>query len=132
MNKLMIPCTYTTSNSRHSSVAESSKSSAVFSVAGKLFIGTSLVQIICSEIDWSFPNAVTQKGEKNNRIPKRENLLKFEQQIINKKQKRNPTLPTQLASSSISTLLTLGIGIDSTKIETIKNRIESNWIDYRI
>src|SRR3990170_2824059 len=100
MSKLMIPCTYTTSNGRHSAVAESTKSSAVFTVAGELFVGTSLVQIICSEIEWSFPNAVTQKGEKNTRTPKRENLLKFEQQIVNKKLKANSTLPTRLMSSS--------------------------------
>ncbi|CAI2191089.1 4204_t:CDS:2 [Funneliformis geosporum] len=47
MNKLMIPCTYATSNGR------------------ELFIGTSLIQIICSEIEWSFPNAVVQKSEKS-------------------------------------------------------------------
>ncbi|CAI2174999.1 11649_t:CDS:2 [Funneliformis geosporum] len=62
MNKLMIPCTYTTSNGRHSAVAVSTKSSAVFSVAGELFIGMSLMQIICSEIEWSFPNAIVQNS----------------------------------------------------------------------
>ncbi|CAI2175106.1 19480_t:CDS:2 [Funneliformis geosporum] len=64
MNKLMIPCTYTTSNGRHSAVAVSTKSSAVFSVAGELFIGMSLMQIICSEIEWSFPNAIVQKKQR--------------------------------------------------------------------
>ena len=38
-NKLMIPCTYTASNGRHSAVAGATKSSAVFSVAGELFMG---------------------------------------------------------------------------------------------
>lgn len=99
-NKLMIPCTYTTSNGRHSVVVESTKSSAVFSVAGELFTGAKLVQIICSEIEWSFFNALTQKEEKNKRTPKRENLLKFEQQIINKKQKTNSTLPTETTSDT--------------------------------
>jgi len=46
------------------------------------------VQIICAEIEWSFPNAVTPKGEKNNWTPKRENLLKLEEQIVNKKLKK--------------------------------------------
>ncbi|CAI2182602.1 12731_t:CDS:2 [Funneliformis geosporum] len=55
-----------------SSLEESTKSSAIFSVAGKLFIGTSFIQIICSEIGWSFPNTIAQKGEKSNRALKRE------------------------------------------------------------
>jgi hypothetical protein len=50
-NKLMIPCVYTITNGRHSAVVDSTKSSAVFSVAGELFVGTSLVQIVCSEIE---------------------------------------------------------------------------------
>ncbi len=55
-SKLMIPCTYmtSTSNGRHSSVVESSKAPAVFSVAGELFVGNNLVQIDCSEIEWLF------------------------------------------------------------------------------
>ena len=51
-SKLMIPCTSymtSTSNGRHSSVVESSKTPAVFSVAGELFVGNNLVQIDCSE-----------------------------------------------------------------------------------
>jgi hypothetical protein len=78
-NKLIVLCTYTTSNGRHSAIAESTKSLAIFSVAGELFIGESFVQIICSEIKWSFSNSIIQKEEKDKRTPKRENLLKFEQ-----------------------------------------------------
>ncbi|CAI2188885.1 16328_t:CDS:2, partial [Funneliformis geosporum] len=68
----------------HSAVAESTKSSAIFSVAGELFIGTSLIQIICSEIERSFPNAVNNK-------------------LLIKKQKTNSSSSTQLMSNSTVT-----------------------------
>ena len=69
-NKLMVPCTYATTNNRHSLVTETTKSSAVFSVAGELFIGTNLVQIVCSEIEWSYPVA-RKENQINSQNPQR-------------------------------------------------------------
>jgi hypothetical protein len=95
-NKVMVPCIYMTSNGRYSTVAESTKSSAVFSVAGELFIGTNLAQIVCTEIEWLYPTARKENINVNTRgSPKRENMLQFEQQIINKRSKKGPTLPTR-------------------------------------
>src|SRR2546423_128230 len=107
-NKLVIPCIYASSNSRHSSVVGLRKSPAVFSVAGELFIGTNLVQIDCSEIEWSFPavrgaNKNNNDNISNNRSPKRENLLKFEQEILHKKSKRCTTQAMQIPIQSFST-----------------------------
>jgi len=102
-----------TSNGRHSSVVESSKAPAVFSVAGELFVGNNLVQIDCSEIEWSFPTVRgsnrNNSGSSNNRAPKRENLLKFEQEILHKKTKRSPTrsMPISIQSPSTSPTSTL-------------------------
>ena len=88
-NKLMVPCTYAMTNNRHSLVAETTKSSAVFLVMGELFIGANLVQIIYSEIEWSCPVARKENQINSQKSPKRENMLQFEQQIMNKRERKN-------------------------------------------
>jgi len=47
-----VPCFYDPNNGRHSSVTTATNGKAIFSVAGELFVGKRMVQIISKE---SFP-----------------------------------------------------------------------------
>ena len=60
-----IPCFYDPENGRHNSVANVTNGKAVFSTAGELFVGKKLVQMIASEIEWTYPSS--EKGNTSER-----------------------------------------------------------------
>jgi len=50
-----VPCFYESENNRHTNVANTTNSKAIFSTAGELFVGKKLVQMFASEIEWTYP-----------------------------------------------------------------------------
>ena len=80
-----IPCFYDPNNGRHSSVANATNGKAVFSVAGEVFLGRKLVQIIANEIEWSYPAVEKTNGDqrKTPRKALKSSHLDFEEKFIN-------------------------------------------------
>lgn len=81
-----IPCFYEPKNGRHSNVANTTNSKAVFSTAGELFVGKRLVQMIASEIEWTYQsiekaNVDGKKGSLRKKL--KSNHLSFEEKYIN-------------------------------------------------
>jgi hypothetical protein len=104
---LEIPCIYNSSNPRFSAIAETSKkSSPIFTAMGELFIGENLTQIVCTEVEWTFPKL---KLEQNLpvRDVRRQKLLDIEERYVGKKSnnrhKSNNSSSLSFASSSTST-----------------------------
>ena len=80
-----IPCTYDPENGRHSSVANATNGKAIFSVAGEVFLGRKLVQIIANEIEWTYPSIEKKNGNDEAKSPRKKlksKHLDFEEKII--------------------------------------------------
>lgn len=78
-----IPCFYDPNNGRHSSVASAINGKAIFSVAGEIFLGRKLVQIIANEIEWTYSNAEKTIEKKSPRKELKSKRLDFEEKFIN-------------------------------------------------
>jgi hypothetical protein len=92
-----VPCFYETENGRHRNVANATNSKAIFSTAGELFVGRKLVQIIASDIEWTYPaieRATTTTGEDKESWRKKvkSKRLDFEEKYVkgSSNQKRRP------------------------------------------
>ena len=104
---LQIPCLYDTSTGRHAAVAGATKSPAIFTAVGELFKGQNLVQLICSDVEWSFANLPSKNPKKSpspTKSTRNANLLKFEERYLTKKKSTNNKLssPSNMLSSTLS------------------------------
>nr|CAG8653585.1 14447_t:CDS:2 [Entrophospora candida] len=81
-----VPCFYDPDNNRHSSVANATNGKAIFSTAGELFVGKKLVQIIASDIEWTYQSVEKATADEGSKGSWRKNLkskrLDFEDKYV--------------------------------------------------
>ncbi|CAJ0745604.1 3036_t:CDS:2 [Entrophospora sp. SA101] len=90
-----VPCFYNPNNGRHSSVTTATNGKAIFTVAGELFVGKRMVQIVGKEIEWLFPVSENTNNKGNQSGPsswkaQKSKYLDFEEKYFsNKKRSAN-------------------------------------------
>ncbi|CAH1766630.1 3589_t:CDS:2, partial [Entrophospora sp. SA101] len=90
-----VPCFYNPNNGRHSSVTTATNGKAIFTVAGELFVGKRMVQIVGKEIEWLFPVSENTNNKGNKSGPsswkaQKSKYLDFEEKYFsNKKRSAN-------------------------------------------
>jgi len=98
-----VPCFYDPNNGRQTAT----NGKAIFSVAGELFVGKRMVQIISKEIEWSFPisentNDRGNRGSPSSRKAQKSRCLDFEEKYMNSRKRPMNNHQTSSSSSSSS------------------------------